>query len=84
MGKKLKNLSTNELLSLATTEFVQLALDFKKGDEHAFERAKYTDELARRNMKLGITRDFIHRIFTGEFDNADGVEINITEMKGSK
>ena len=82
MGKNLEKLSDDELLALATAEFIQLVLKFKNGDEHAFERAKYTDELARRNMKLGITRDFIHRIFVGEFDNADGVEINIKEVKG--
>lgn len=82
MGKRLSKLSTEELLSLATTEFVQLALDFKKGDEKAFERTKYADELIRRGMKLGISRDLIHRIFTGEFDNADGVEVSIKKVEG--
>ena len=84
MGKKLKNLSDEELLALATAEFIQLALKFKNGDEHAFEKTKYADEAKKRGLKVGISRDLIHRIFTGEFDNADGVEVNITEMKGSK
>jgi hypothetical protein len=82
MAKKLKNLSTEELLSLATTEFVQLALQYKNGDEHALEKTKYADELIRRGMKLGVSRDLIHRIFTGEFDNADGVEVNIKKVEG--
>lgn len=82
MAKKLKNLSTEELLSLATTEFIQLTLDFKNGDEHAFDRTKYADEAKKRGLKVGISRDLIHRIFTGEFDNADGVEVSIKKVEG--
>ena len=82
MGKKLKKLSDEELLALATTEFIQLALDYKNGDEKALDRAKYPDILKKRGLKVGISRDLIHRIFTGEFDNADGVEVNIKKVEG--
>lgn len=82
MGKNLENLSDEELLALATAEFIQLALKFKKGDEHAFEKTKYADEAKKRGLKVGISRDLIHRIFTGEFDNADGVEVSIGKVEG--
>ena len=82
MGKE-KKLSDEELMSLATSEFIQLALQYKNGDEKAFEKAKYPDILAKRGLKLGITKDFIHRIFTGEFDNADGVQVKTIKV-GSK
>lgn len=79
---KLKKLSDEELMLLATQELVEMTKKFRDGDEKAFEKAKYPDELARRGMKLGITRNFIHRIFTGEFDNADGLEISVKELEG--
>ena len=67
-------------MSLATAEFVRLALDYKNGDEKALDRAKYPDILKKRGLKMGITRDFIHRIFTGEFDNCDGVEVSVKKV----
>lgn len=76
----LKKLTDEELMSLATAEFVRLALDYKNGDEKALDRAKYPDILKKRGLKMGITRDFIHRIFTGEFDNADGVEVSVKKV----
>ena len=79
--KDLKNLSNQELMLLATQELVEATKKFRDGDEKAFEKVKSGDELARRGMKLGITRNFIHRIITGEFDNADGVEISIKKLK---
>lgn len=77
---KLKKLTDEELMSLATAEFVRLALDYKNGDEKALDRAKYPDILKKRGLKMGITRDFIHRIFTGEFDNCDGVEVSVKKV----
>lgn len=74
MGKT-KELSDEELLTLAACEFIQIAKQYRDGDENALDRAKYPDLLKKRGLKLAITREFIHRIFTGEFDNADGVEI---------
>ena len=78
MGKN-KKLSNEELMLLATSEFIQLALQYKNGDEKAFDKAKYPDILAKRGLKLGVTRDLIHRIFMGEFDNADGVEVKFVK-----
>lgn len=80
---KLKKLTNEELMSLATAEFIRLALDYKNGDEHALDRAKYPDILKKRGLKMGITRDFIHRIFIGEFDNCDGVEVKVTKAEGN-
>ena len=78
--KNSKKLTDEELMSLATAEFVRLALDYKNGDEHALDRAKYPDILKKRGLKLGITTNFIHRIFQGEFDNADGIEAKVTKV----
>ena len=78
----MKKLSNEELMLLATQEFIEVAKKFRDGDEKAFEKAKYPDELAKRGMKLGITRNLLHRIFTGEFDNADGLEISVKELEG--
>ena len=77
---KKKKLTDEELSALATKEIVQLTLDFKNGDEKAFERAKYPDILKKRGLKLGITTNFIHRIFTGEFDNTDGIEVSVKKV----
>ena len=79
---KLKKLSNEELMLLATQEFIEVAKKYRDGDLEAFEKAKYPDELARRGLKLGITRNLIHRIFMGEFDNADGLEISVKELEG--
>ena len=76
MGK----ITDEELMSLATAELIQLAKQFRDGDEKALERAKYPDILAKRGLKLGITRNLIHRIFTGEFDNADGIEVTVNKV----
>ena len=80
---KLKRLSNEELFALAGAEFVELTKQFRDGDEHALDRAKYAGELARRGLKLSITRDFIHRIFIGEFDNCDGVEATVVKVEGN-
>lgn len=79
---KLKKLSNEELMLLATQEFIEVAKKYRDGDLEAFEKAKYPDELARRGLQLGITRNLIHRIFMGEFDNADGLEISVKELEG--
>jgi hypothetical protein len=76
MGKKL---SDKELMALATSELIELTKQFRDGDEKAFEKAKYSSILKKRGLSLGVTTNFIHRIFTGEFDNADGIEIGITK-----
>lgn len=80
MGKE-KQLSDEELMTLATVEFINLAKKFRDGDTKALERAKYPDILKKRGLQLGITTDFIHRIFTGEFDNVDGIEAIVTPME---
>ena len=79
MGK-LKKLSDEQLMSLATAELIQLVKDYRDGDTKAFERAKYPNELKRRGLELGITEGFIHRIFKGEFDKFDGLEIKVIEQ----
>lgn len=81
MGKE-KQLSDEELMSLATVEFINLAKKFRDGDDNALNRAKYPDILKKRGLSLEITTDFIHRIFMGEFDNVDGYEVSM-EKKGS-
>jgi len=77
MGKKL---SDKQLLSLATAELIELTKQFRDGDEKALDRAKYPDILEKRGLKLGITTNFIHRIFQGEFDNADGIEVTMNKV----
>ncbi len=79
---KKKKLTDEELMALASAEFIELAKQYRDGDEHALDRAKYPDILKKRGLKLGITTNFIHRIFTGEFDNADGIEVSMVK-KGS-
>lgn len=76
-------LTDKELMALASAEFIELAKQYRDGDEHALDRAKYPDILKKRGLQMGITRDFIHRIFTGEFDNCDGVEAKIMEVEGN-
>lgn len=80
---KTKKLSNQELMALASAEFIELAKQFRDGDEHALDRAKYPDILKKRGLKMGITRDFIHRIFIGEFDNCDGVEATVVKVEGN-
>lgn len=79
MGKE-KHLSDEELMALASAEFVEVVKQFRNGDFNAIEKAKYPDILAKRGLKLGVTRDFIHRIFTGEFDNADAVNVKTIKV----
>lgn len=81
---KLKKLSDQELLTLATGELIESIINFRIGKTKTFEiNDKYFEELKKRKLEVGITRDFIHRIFQGEFDNADGFEVSITKVKGS-
>lgn len=82
MGKE-KQLSDEELMTLATVEFVELAKQYRDGDTKALERAKYPDILKKRGLSLEITTDFIHRIFMGEFDNVDGIEAKVTAMESA-
>lgn len=82
MSKKIKKLSDEELMLLATQEFIEVAKKYRDGDLEAFEKAKYKDELAKRGMKLGVTRNLINRIFMGEFDNAAGVEVSVKQLEG--
>lgn len=77
---KSKKLTDKELAALASAEFIELAKQYRDGDEHALDRAKYPDILKKRGLKLGITTNFIHRIFTGEFDNCDGVEVKVSKV----
>lgn len=79
MGKT-KELSDEELLTLATCEFIQIVKQYRDGDENALDRAKYPDILKKRGLKLAITREFIHRIFQGEFDDVGGVEIAVKKV----
>lgn len=79
MAKKNKKLTNKELLNLATMELIELTKQFRDGDTQAFERAKFPKLLKQRGLELGVTTNFIHRIFQGEFDNADGVEIGVKE-----
>lgn len=79
----LKKLSDQELLTLATGELIESIINFRIGKTKDFEfNDKYRQELERRNLKFGISENFIHRVFQGEFDNADGVEVNIKEVEG--
>lgn len=79
MGKQ-KKLSNKKLMSLATVELIQLIKEFRDGNEKALEKAKYPDILKKRGLKLGVSTDLIHRVFTGEFDNADGVEVSVKKV----
>lgn len=82
MGKE-KELSDKELLTLATGELIESIINFRAGLTKEFEfNNKYRQELERRNLKFGISESFIHRVFQGEFDNADGVEVNIKKVEG--
>lgn len=78
--KNLKKLTDEELFLLASTELIELVKKYRDGDEHAFEKAVYVGELKRRGLKLEISTNLIHRIFTGEFDNADGIEAKVTKV----
>lgn len=83
MGKKLEKLSDQELLTLATGELIESIINFRAGLTKEFEfNNKYLDEAKKRGLKVGVKRDFIHRVFTGEFDNADGVEVSIKKVEG--
>ena len=63
-----------------TSDIIVPSLSYRDGDTKAFERAKYPNELKRRGLELGITEGFIHRIFKGEFDKFDGLEIKVIEQ----
>lgn len=79
----LKKLSDQELLTLATGELIESIINFRIGKTKEFElNDKYRQELERRNLKFGISESFIHRVFQGEFDNADGVELSIKKVEG--
>ena len=76
---KKKKLTDEELMTLAANEFIQLAKQFRDGDDKAFDKAVYSPMLKKKGYNLGISRDFIHRIMTGEFDNADGIEVSMVK-----
>ena len=76
---KKKKLTDEELMTLAANEFIQLAKQFRDGDENAFDKAVYSPMLKKKGYNLGISRDFIHRIMTGEFDKADGIEVSMVK-----
>lgn len=76
---KKKKLTDEELMTLAANEFIQLVKQFRDGDENAFDKAVYSPMLKKKGYNLGISRDFIHRIMTGEFDNADGIEVSMAK-----
>lgn len=81
---KLTELSNEELMAQATSELIKSIINFRDGKTKDLEiNDKYSKELKKRKLEVGITRDFIHRVFIGEFDNADGIEVNITKVKGS-
>lgn len=80
----LKKLSDQELLTLATGELIESIINFRAGLTKDFEfNDKYRQEFERRNLKFGISESFIHRVFQGEFDKADAIEIGITKAKES-
>lgn len=82
MGK-LKKLSDQELMAQATGELIKSIINFRDGKTKEFEiNNKYADEAKKRGLKVGISENFIHRVFQGEFDNADGVEVSIKEVEG--
>lgn len=78
MGKT-KELSDEELLTLATSEFIELTKQYRDGDENALDRAKYPDLLKKRGLTFSISREFIHRIFQGEFDDV-GIEVAVKKV----
>lgn len=79
MGKE-KKLSDEELMALASAEFIEAAKQYRDGDLDAIKKTKYPDILKKRGLKLCVTRDLIHRIFTGEFDNADAVNVKTIKV----
>ena len=76
---KNKKLTDEELMTLAANEFIQLTKQFRDGDDKAFDKAVYQPMVKKRGYNLGISREFIHRIMTGEFDNADGIEVKMVK-----
>ena len=77
--EKLKKLSDEKLMTLAVGEFIQLAKEFRDGDDRALDKAVYMPMAKERGLSFSISREFIHRIFTGEFDNADGIEVKVSK-----
>jgi len=79
MGKE-KQLSDEELMTLATVEFVELVKQYRDGDLDAIKKAKYPDILKERGLQFCYSKDLVHRIFMGEFDNIDGIEAKVTAI----
>lgn len=63
--EKLKNLSDEELLTLAT----KTAIDVIKAsrDNKPIPDASVMDEVKRRGLRVELTSDFIRRVIRGEF-----------------
>lgn len=75
---KLQKLSEDELATKATVELIDAIKEFRDGKRTDFSNVgKYNDEVKRRGLSFSISENFIHRVFTGEFDHADGVAIGI-------
>lgn len=79
---KEKHLSDEQLMSMATAELIELTKRYRDGDDKAFENAKYPKILKKRGLEFGVSQNFIHRIFQGEFDNADALEVSV-KVKGN-
>lgn len=80
---KLTELSNEELMAQATGELIESIINFRDGKTKEFEiNDKYRQELERRNLKFGISENFIHRVFQGEFDKADAFEVSIKKVEG--
>lgn len=80
--KELKEKTDKELMEMSAMLAVEMLKSLKDGtyDEKDNRAKLVNEELEKRGLKVSITRDFIHRIFIGDFDNCDGVEAKIMKV----
>lgn len=81
MSKKLNKLSTNELFAGFSAEIINSVKNYRDGITSEIKKGKFAKELEKRGIEIQILESFIHRIYRGDFDNADGLEVSIVSAK---
>lgn len=80
---KLARLSDEDLSAKATVELINAIKEFRDGKRTDFKNVgPCNDECARRGVTFRVNPNLIHRVFTGEFDHADGVAVGVSKVEG--
>lgn len=80
--RKFKNLTDEQLLGKATVELIEAIKEFRDGKRTDFSNVgPCNNEVKRRGLSVGISENLIHRVYTGEFDHADGVAVGVSKME---